>query len=933
MSRSHERAASRDPRPALGAGPGRPTAGLVGTLLALFVAGCGASPDDERWRIVERLSHPPDAEVFSLAEVTRETEVRAWRLSEPAQAALWQVEPQTARGTVGRRGLQLFGGNHAGGDLRLTTEVEIDARQVSVVELRLRNPSRAPSQLLWAAPGEEFTSRRRITLPESDRHLDRGPILVYRFPVGDHAEWRGAVRRLQIRPATGARRDFAAISVRLLESRASVELLSAAVSRPWKVDLRATVREAGVAFPGLPWRATVRVPDGESELRFRPGLSAEPTGEVELSVRAAQPDGSETVLFSWTYSPQEGHAGGWQDPVRVPLSSLAGQELELVFATMTEGSKTGAGEFTAWANAGLAVRSGEPSPPNVILICIDTLRADRLSAYGNRRKTTPNIDRWAATDAVLFRNVVATSPWTLPSFISIFTGLDSIRHGGNHHLPARNELEMLAETLLREGYETAAFTGGGYLGPAHGLHQGFESFRYHLGRAEDELAANTDRVVEWLGPRRDRPFFLLFHTYEVHGPFLERQPFYQRFAEQSGLPPIPYERAGTRRRPLLPEEGYVVSQDLMMSADGGETWQPVPPEARGAIFDRYDSGIAYTDAQVGRILDAIAEQRLARESVVILTSDHGEGLGEQGFHGHSYLHDFNLLVPLIIAAPSADWPGGRTVTQQARLIDIVPTVRELVGLAPDGDLDGESLTPLVFDRGGAVARPAWSYGAISNRGVSFRLPGLKYLFNNSAPRPVFGQERLFDLDDDPEEADDVAERRPGDAARLRRMVRRRLTEDVGALWFRLRSGSRHPLTVELAGAGIGEPSRLKAVELPGDGIRYREEPERGAVIELPPSTEALLYSESQSGAAVRLRAASVAPDIAPREWRIVLRDLATRPWSARLTEGSWIEASTPAADAEAFLSVFITRELRTDTASAETSREIEDQLRALGYLQ
>ncbi len=935
MTQQGEMAATHDPRP-------EPTiAGLFSRLVWLapicllpILAGCfDAAKVGDRWRVVERLSQPPDAEVFSLADVTQETLVRSWKMAKPAEASMWQVEPAAARGSVDRQGLRLLAGSPDAGPLRLTVAVELDAQEVSVVELRLRNPSRTPSQLLWAGDGQEFMSDRRVTLFESNRKRDRGPILVFRFPVGHHPEWRGTIRRLQIRPATGSRRDFTAISVQLFHSQPSADRISAAASRAWKVDLQATIREARVTFPGLPWRTAVKVPDGETELRFVPGLSAAPNGEVELSVRAAEADGTETALFSATYSRQEGHNGGWQRPVRVPLAGFAGRQLDLVFAMTTGGTGQAPARFAVWGNPRLSARRREPSPPNVILLCIDTLRADRLSAYGCERETSPNIDRWAAADAVLFRNVVASSPWTLPSFISIFTGLDSIRHGGNHHLPARPGLEMLAETLAREGYETTAWTGGGYLGPAHGLHQGFESFTYHLGRAEDELAANTDRVVEWLGSRHDRPFFLLFHTYEVHGPYFERQPFYERFAEESGLPPIPSDWVGTRRRPLLPEEGYMVSQELKMSPNRGETWQAVSATLRAGVVDRYDSGVSYTDMQVGRLLEAIDAHGLSSRSVVILTSDHGEGLGEHGLTGHAYLYDFNLLVPLIIAAPSADWPGGRIVRRQARSVDIAPTVHELVGLAPNSELDGESLTPLVFDRSEASARAAWSYAAISNRGVSVRLPELKYFFNNAAPRPIFGRESLFDLKSDPQEVDNIAGRRPDDAARLRRMVQRRLADDVGALWFRLRSGSRQAMTVELAGGGIAEPSRLKAIELPGDGIRYTKVPENRAIIELPPGTEALLYSESQTGAAVRLRATSVAPGIGPRGWRLELADLAARPWSARLTDGAWIEQPTRPGDPGPWLSAFTTRDLGTGASTAEASREVEDQLKALGYLQ
>ena len=911
----------------------RTAARLAWLGLLPLAAGCGDSPPTaDRWRVVERLSAPPDAEVFSLADVTRETVASSWRLSEPPQADRWRVEPAAARGTVDRRGLWLRVGGGEPPHPRLTADVAIDAREVSVIEVRLRNPGRTASQLHWTGPGQEFNRTRRIELagPAAVRGL--GPIRVLRFRVGGHPQWSGTIGRLRIRPAIGSRRDFAVVSVRALRQEPNSDLLSAASSRAWKVELRQTIREARLAFPGQPWKTAVKVPDGASELRFVPGLSAAADGEIELSVRATAGDGSEEPLFSATYSRPAGHGGGWEEPVRIPLTALADRRLELVFAMTPAGTGSPDAGFAAWGSVQILAGSREPPPPNVLLICIDTLRADRLSAYGNDRPTSPNIDRWAKQRAVLFEQAVAPSPWTLPSFISIFSGLDAIRHGGNYHLPARSELEMLAETVARRGYETAAWTGGGYLGPAHGLHQGFESFTYHLGPKSRELADNVEQAIDWLGAPRERPFFLLFHTYEVHSPYLERQPYYDRFAAASGLPPIPSGWVGPRRHPRRPEDGFMVSRELMMSADRGETWERVPPELQAANVDRYDSGIRYADEQIGRLLDALENGGHASRTVVILTSDHGEALGERGLSGHSYLYDFNLLVPLIIAAPTSGWPGGTRVPQQVRAVDIVPTVRELLGLAPGDGLDGESLAPLVTGRS-AADRLAWSYAAIANRGVALRLPATKYTFNNAAPRPIFGREHLFDLTRDAAELSDVADQHPADTARFRRLIRQRLADEVAAVWFRLRSGKGHPLTIELAGRDLTGPSRLKALELPGAGIRYASAPAERAIVELPADTQALLYSEIQLDGTVRLRVSSPAPGLGSRQWTLRTAELAERPWSASARRGIWTERPAERGSEGPWLSIFTTHDLQARSSPTPRTREIEEQLRALGYVQ
>ena len=913
--------------------PRRKASALASAALALvfllpLLAGCESGPPSQ-WLIAERMSAPPDAEVFSLSTLTTETLVTSWLMSEPARAGLWQVEPRRARGAVDRRGLWIRAAGDNAVPPRLTAQVEIVAPEVTVVELRLRNSIRTDCQLLWAGAGQEFSADRRI----SDVGHDRGPVRFFRFRVGEHPQWRGTIRRLQIRPAIPSRRDFAVISVRALRQRPSPDLLAAASSRAWKVGLGNTLREARLAFPGRPWTATVRVPKGETELRFVPGLPAATDGQIELSVRSAAGDGRRDLLFSAAYSPPAADAGGWQEPVRIPLTGLADRQLDLTFAMTTTGADGAAAGFAAWGGVQLVVAGREPRPPNVVLIAIDTLRADRLSAYGHDRQTSPNIDRWAKERAVLFEQVVAPSPWTLPSFISIFTGLDAVRHGANYHLPARSGLEMLAETLAGQGYETAAWTGGGYLGPAHGLHQGFESLTYHLGPKADELAANIEPAIDWLGSRRDRPFFLLFHTYEVHDPYFQRQPFYDRFAERSGLPPIPSDWVAPRRRPPQPDDGFMVSRELMMSPDRGRSWQQVPPELRAGVADRYDAGIAHADEQIGRLLDAIEEHGHASRTVVILTSDHGEALGERGLGGHSYLDDFNLMVPLIIAAPSASWPAGKRVPQQVRSVDIVPTVRELVGLEAGEELDGESLVPLVHGRTTAGDRLAWSYAAISNRGVALRLPTVKYLFNNTAARPIFAQERLFDLARDPQELDDIADQRPADAARFRRLVRRRLADQVAAVWFRLRSGNRYPMTVELTGLDTVGPSRLKAVELPSDGVRYDTADKGRAVVELPAAAEALLYSEVLTNGTVQLRVDSAAPGLESRRWTLKIPDIAKRSWSASVTNGAWTEQPAAAGASGPGLSIFTTHGLEAGPGPAQANREIEDQLRALGYVQ
>ena len=162
---------------------------------------------------------------------------------------------------------------------------------------------------------------------------------------------------------------------------------------------------------------------------------------------------------------------------------------------------------------------------------MDDLRADHLSLYGYRKVTSPNIDSWAGHHGVTFSNVVAASPWTLPSHVSLLSGLDALSHGVNFPQDAAGkDVLFLAEALREAGYRTGAVTGGGFLRPEYGFHQGFDRFRWWPGEIghPDELDDGLDTALRWIETWADGPFFLFFHTYEVHSPFHRREPHFER---------------------------------------------------------------------------------------------------------------------------------------------------------------------------------------------------------------------------------------------------------------------------------------------------------------------------------------------------------------------------------------------------------------------
>ncbi|HEX3035185.1 MAG TPA: sulfatase, partial [Thermodesulfobacteriota bacterium] len=247
--------------------------------------------------------------------------------------------------------------------------------------------------------------------------------------------------------------------------------------------------------------------------------------------------------------------------------------------------------------------SFKPERPNVILISIDTLRADHLSCYGYSRNTSPNIDRFAK-DSVLFKNTIAQAPWTLPSHMSLFTSLYPSSHGvilkdrrlDNKHL-------TIAEILQNAGYETVAFTDDGYLSRKFG-YQGFDDFDdtsyYFHGSGGVETIYK--KAVNWLRDSHPKPFFLFLHTYEVHAPF---------------DPPPDYD--------IYSDKNYKGIVEVFGKSN--DYYERIKPQMTlkdyHYVIDKYDGGIYYTDHFLGKLFKELKDLGLYDKSIIVITSDHG----------------------------------------------------------------------------------------------------------------------------------------------------------------------------------------------------------------------------------------------------------------------------------------------------------------------
>jgi len=425
------------------------------------------------------------------------------------------------------------------------------------------------------------------------------------------------------------------------------------------------------ALPELPLARTtdeITVPAGSMLLgSFGLDPLSRDAARRPVTFRVVALDGDErSVLLDEVRDPGAPESFRWTD-FRLDLDALAGRKVRFALETSlapTADDRATAIALPAWSVPRiLAPPAGEPAPVrNVILISLDTLRADYVGAYGQELPTTPNIDRFA-TEGVLFENAYTTYPSTTASHMSIFTGLYPEVHGAygpTHRVPPA--IPLLAEMLRARGYLTGAVTEDAMLAAVIGFPRGFDSYREFKSpesRTEGHAKEVVDSGLAWLAENHGGRFFLFLHTYQVHGPY-------------------------------TPPAGYDVF-----------TAQPADlPQEYAAARRGYAGDLLYADEQIGRLLAGLEELGEAERTIVVITADHGEELGEHGVVGHSwYMNDASLHVPLVIRAPGAIAPGTR-IRASASLTDITPTLLELIGgppLAPSPVFQGASLVPLLRD--------------------------------------------------------------------------------------------------------------------------------------------------------------------------------------------------------------------------------------------
>ncbi len=347
----------------------------------------------------------------------------------------------------------------------------------------------------------------------------------------------------------------------------------------------------------------------------------------------------------------------------------------------------------------------EASRPNILLITIDTQRADSFGIYGNEGNHTPNIDRLAA-GGVVFERATAPVGTTFPSHATLLTGLYPRAHGVRYNGDAlEEEIVTLAERLLPAGYETMAFVTYGSMVSRGGLGQGF----IRTSHEKDGPAAHstspkriTSMARGLLKRKRPSPFFMWVHYYHPHSPY-DLTPYSKEKLEG-------YEGAFA--------DGATVKEFYTLQNKGKLT-----DDDRKALRTLYDGETREADRTVGSILEALEEAGHAKNTIVVVTSDHGELLGEHDDVGHGpRLWDPVLRVPLVIYDPRAPQP--RRVASRVGLVDVSPTLLEMVGLEVPAGIDGRSLAPAL--RGDDLDdRPYYSEVSAVSPSHKARKPGEK----------------------------------------------------------------------------------------------------------------------------------------------------------------------------------------------------------------
>jgi arylsulfatase len=533
------------------------------------------------------------------------------------------------------------------------------------------------------------------------------------------------------------------------EGAAGLAALAAAGAPPTVDTVSAQGTQSIVHVSGLELRYALRAPAG-AELRVVPALSGASRSGSRLSVSVEDADGGPREL--WGRALRAGESATEQ------RLALPGGRGRLVLRAEGDGSA-----WAVWGAPRVMAPAREPRQPsaqalalrkavrgtNVILVVLDAAGAPHFSCYGYSRSTTPQLDAIAA-EGVLFERAYTTAVYTLAAMSSLWTSrppeeCSSPRRG---LLPPPAGPPTLAQRLAARGVHSAGFVASARAGQAYGFHRGFSEFHEVLTGGIGRAQTLREAVARWLQGGPPAPFFLYVHFREPHFPYDPPAPFAGRFGVPAALP------AAIGR-----------DQALIDAVNSGAT--KLSEGQRDQLVAAYDANLAYADNELGELRRVLEAQGLWERSVLIVTADHGEALGEHGFIGHNkQVHRESAQIPLLIRFPGNGVPRGVRVTELTDLLDLAPTISEIFGLEtgktePGPPFAGTSLLSLAA---GGAGRGFVVTGSATGARPSYALRDGQYTLIRSLRQ---SRGRLFDAVSDPGERQDLSERLPLEASLAR----------------------------------------------------------------------------------------------------------------------------------------------------------------------
>lgn len=523
---------------------------------------------------------------------------------------------------------------------------------------------------VWLYPAAPTTSRdgdlvRWFHLPGSLRDVERVVVVGRATVPGTKGRIEGT---LLVHRGQGETRVEARTAL-------SSELLEVVQEQPVGLDMVARVhvppQRAGERID----TSTIRIPAGA---RLEVGFGLLPLawdqGAVEFRLSVCVRERC-APLLSETLDPAEPAARAWQDR-SLALGAYRGMRIAFRFETFQRSESDDAYTFPVWSHPEVLALARPPGRSNLLLISLDTLRADHLPSYGYALDTAPFIESRLAREGVLFENAVTAATTTAPSHMTLFTSRQPTVHGVHSNIDGRAlpaNIPTLAQVLERLGFATGAVTENGALRIGSGIERGFQSYRENRPKAGGEIAVGLVESTlsagrAWLERHRDRRFLLFLHTYEVHTPY--RPP--DRFAFLG-----PDDESAGRWRDLR----------------APKWWRP----------ENYDREICYTDDALRAFIEGLERDGLLDDTLVVLFSDHGEAFLEHGYlHHGGGVHEEVLRVPLLFWGSGA--ARGLRVSAPVGLVDLMPTLLELVGAPAPPSGTGRSFASLVR---GEPAAPSW----------------------------------------------------------------------------------------------------------------------------------------------------------------------------------------------------------------------------------